>query len=112
MDCPGVRGDPLKKPAWLAPSNPYVFAPISAPQGMDDPIMLTKYLKYGLICFSIALMGAAINLVGWHFEQRWLAMLGYGVAAIGVGGGVLCVILGAFGVILGIVAVSKQQNKM
>ncbi|WP_243311783.1 hypothetical protein [Fundidesulfovibrio agrisoli] len=74
--------------------------------------MLTKHLKYGLICFAVALLGAAIDFGGWHFEQRWLAMLGYGVAAIGVGGGVLCVLFGFVGAILGWVVENKQQNKM
>lgn len=66
-------------------------------------------LKGGLICFAVALVGAGINFGGWHAEQRWIVILGYAIAAVGVVGGVCCILIGLMGGIRWWTAKSNQS---
>lgn len=46
------------------------------------------------VCFCIAAFGVAMVFLSFAVDARWLGLLAYGIAVIGVLGGWLCIVRG------------------
>lgn len=46
--------------------------------------MLTKGVKIGFTGFLIAMIGAVLGFGGFQFEERWVAVSGFVLTALGV----------------------------
>ena len=58
------------------------------------PDQANRSLAPGFFAFLIAALGFVVNAIGWAVGMRWLALVGFILGAVGIGGGFIAVAIG------------------